>query len=366
MILNAENKTINREEKPLKEPWRIPWDEQGLETIGKCPVCGSQQRRIMFSGLVDNVFRVAPGYWDLHECLGCTNTYLDPRPSKDSIGQAYKTYYTHSAAEERLGIDKIGLLRLVRRALANGYINKRYGTIYHPSCLFGYLLAFIFRRQKEVLDAQFRWLPKPIEGQRVLDIGCGNGGFLLKARDAGWRVVGVDTDPNAVLTARKFGLSVYEGTVDMLPKDIGLFDAVTLNHVIEHVHDPRELLCEIYRILKPNGVLYIATPNIRSLGAKLFSKNWRGIETPRHLILFTINGLSDLVKECGFVDVQFKARYNIVKDIYRDSLGLRHNLDLSKLQSQVLPLKLKFISIFAFMSISNLDFITMIVRKNKS
>lgn len=347
----------------LNEPWTKPWDEIDLERVNKCPVCSSQKRKLMYGRLVDNVFRVAPGYWDLYECLDCTSAYLDPRPSKNSIGQAYKSYYTHNAADERVRSDEIGLPRLLRRALANGYLNKRYGTHYQPAWSVGFLLAFIFRRQRETLDTQFRWLPKPTQGQRLLDIGCGNGSFLLKARDAGWQVVGLDIDPNAVLTARKLGLDVYEGTVDMLPDEIGAFDVVTLNHVIEHVHEPQEFLHSIYRMLIPNGLLYIATPNIRSIGAKLFEKNWRGMESPRHLVLFTVSGLINLVKECGFIDIELKPRHNITKDMYQASYGLKKNLGFSNIHSIKLPLILKLLTHFPFVPTSYLEFITIIVRR---
>lgn len=363
MSSEAIDKSLNQACMNLNEPWIKPWDEIDLEWISKCPVCNSQKRQLMHGGLVDNVFRVAPGYWDLYECLGCTSAYLDPRPSESSIGQAYKSYYTHNAAEERVGSNEIGLPRLLRRALANGYLNKRYGTHYQPSWLIGLLFAFIFRRQRETLDTQFRWLPKPSQGQRLLDIGCGNGGFLLKARDAGWQVVGVDIDPNAVITARKLGLEVYEGTVDMLPDEIGAFDAVTLNHVIEHVHDPRKLLHSIYQMLNPNGILYIATPNIRSIGAKIFKKNWRGMESPRHLVLFTANSLIGLVKECGFINIELKVRRNITKAMYMTSYGLEKNLTFSTPHSIQLPLTLKLLSNFPFIPLSYLEFITITVRR---
>lgn len=227
-------------------------------------------------------------------------------------------------------------------------------------------LSLLFPRQKETLDIQFRWLPKPTQGQRLLDIGCGNGGFLIKACDAGWQVTGVNPDPKSVSTVRAFGIDVYEGNVDVLKHEIESFDAITLNHVIEHVHEPREFLHAINRMLKPNGTLYIATRNILSIGAKIFGKNWRGIETPRHLVLFTISSLKELLDQYGFIDIEFKARCNIVKDVFQASFKLKQDLPISNPQPQSLPLGLKLLSYLPFVPVSRLEFITLTARKKSS
>lgn len=363
---DSSQENLYQVDEPANEPWNSPWLKDELEHVKLCPVCGGKQRRVMFSGLIDNVFRVAPGYWELYECLTCASAYLDPRPTKESIGKAYKSYYTHNVAITRDETDQMSSLRLLRRALANGYLNKRYGTHYQPVSMLGPIFAFLFPRQREILDSQFRWLPKPTQGQQLLDIGSGNGGFLLKARDAGWQVIGVDPDPKAVSTVRALGVDVYEGDIDALSHEIESFDAITLNHVVEHVHEPRKLLLEINRLLKPNGTLYIATPNIKSIGVKIFGKNWRGIESPRHLILFNVSSLKELLDQCGFVDIEFKARRNIVKDIFRVSYQLQQELPYSSPVSRLLMLSLKLLSYLPFVSVSHLEFITLTARKKSS
>src|SRR5208283_4697550 len=113
--------------------------------------------------------------------------------------------------------------------------------------------------------------------------GCGDGRFLALMRDAGWDVYGIEPDPVAAKVAqRELGTSVTVGALEDAGFPDEAFDAVTLSHVIEHVHDPVALLAECRRVLKPDGSVVIVTPNIRSLGHQKFQSLWRGLEPPRH------------------------------------------------------------------------------------
>lgn len=310
-------------DKKCDEPWLQSWPSYGLESIHNCPVCGESERKLLYSGLVDNVFRVATGKWMLWQCAYCNSAYLDPRPNKLSIGRAYKTYYTHNVATTSDSPSQMGRFRLLRRALVNGYLNDRYGAQYQPECRYGKTICkYAFPYMREALDVKFRWLPKPKEGQRLLDVGCGNGSFLMKARDAGWQVVGVDFDPKAAAVARGSGLEVYTGSMEVFDEEKASFDVITLSHVIEHVHDPKAVLVAIYRLLKPGGLVYFDTPNIQSYGHRVFGSNWRGLETPRHLTLFSIRGFQLLLQHVGFNDIEFKRRRSVSRNIYLNSLKL--------------------------------------------
>ena len=83
--------------------------------------------------------------------------------------------------------------------------------------------------------------------------------------ELGWQVRGVEIDAGAVETARGIGLAVRQGTMaDVDPEIDGIFDHVTVGHVIEHVHDPLEALRATHRVLRPGGRLWIGTPNLGS------------------------------------------------------------------------------------------------------
>jgi SAM-dependent methyltransferase len=95
-------------------------------------------------------------------------------------------------------------------------------------------------------------------------------------------------------------VDVRQGGVEAWADMRNSFHAITMSHVIEHVHDPRELLTRSFELLKPGGQLYVETPNIDALGHSSFKRSWRGLEPPRHLILFNGDSLVGLLREIGF------------------------------------------------------------------
>ncbi len=352
--------------KKLPEPWSQSWPKDDLELVLQCPVCEGCEREVLHSELVDNVFRVAPGKWTLWQCTNCASAYLDPRPTEASIGRAYETYYTHNTALKKEQPDQLGRLRLFRRALANSYLNDRYGTQYQPVSRFGPFLAGIIPSQRQVLDVQFRWLPKPKTGQRLLDVGFGSGTFLHHALDAGWHIEGVDQDQVAVANAKEQGLNVRRGGIEVYCGQHEIFDVITISHVIEHVHDPAEVLKQAYTLLKPGGTLYLDTPNIHSLGAKIFGANWRGIESPRHLTLFSMDGVQMLFKQCGFVDIKFIYRNNVTKGMFLSSLRLTQGVSPYNTEPRSLPFRLLLRTYFLFLPAQHREFITLLARKEVS
>jgi 2-polyprenyl-3-methyl-5-hydroxy-6-metoxy-1,4-benzoquinol methylase len=275
------------------------WPSDGLERVDRCPVCGVRDRKLLHEDLRDEVFFCAPGAWRLYSCSGCSSGYLDPRPDLKTIGLAYSTYYTHGT-HNRNETRRSPRAALGSR-LSNGYLNVEYGCSFDPAWTAGRWLIPAFPRRRSRADRQIRHLKSLSSPSRLLDVGCGNGDFLAQMKDCGWIVHGIDPDPVAVRRARDRGVPVDEGflTNDMFSH--GDFDAVTLNHVVEHMHDPLEAFRNCWRILRPGGVLWIETPNLASAGYALFGRNWRGLEPPRHLVLFTTASLIAALRRIGFV-----------------------------------------------------------------
>jgi SAM-dependent methyltransferase len=140
---------------------------------------------------------------------------------------------------------------------------------------------------------------------RLLEIGSGNGVFLERMRSRGWDVQGVEIDPEAAKAAETFGVPIYVGTLQEAHYPSAYFDAITMNHVIEHVHNPIALLRECYRILKPGGGhLVVATPNMRSLGHTRFGSDWFALDPPRHLHLFSQATLAKSTNSAGFNSIE--------------------------------------------------------------
>jgi SAM-dependent methyltransferase len=295
------------------------WPPASLERVLTCPVCKSEDRTVMHAQLIDDTFHAAPGHWMMQRCSACGSGYLDPRPTADSIGAAYVQYYTHAAGPRVSGPGlKAALRGLANRVTRAYFASLRDRTPAGNSPLDTFLAAALRSLPfcRELIDAQYRHLRRPEPGSdRLLDIGCGNGEFLARARDLGWQVEGVDFDPKAVAAARAAGLEVRIGSIESYSRVREQFDVVTCSHVIEHVYDAHQLVATIHQILKPGGRLWVETPNIESAGHAVFGKSWRGLEAPRHLCIFNFRTLSKLLVDAGF-EITHTTPWNIQKIRY--------------------------------------------------
>ena len=312
-----QSKTNNKDTHP-------EWPADGLEPVPNCPVCGADNRELLHEGLTDRVFFSAPGEWTMYRCESCASAYLDPRPTSATIGLAYQRYFTH---DEVTNLSSFSILKKLRRRFANGYRNHRYGTRDYPASILGILAASLMPNGRAIIDGDMRHLPKVKAGKRLLDLGCGNGAFLLRARSAGWDVVGVDLDSKAVEVACMQGLDARLGDVETLDPSIEQFDVITLGHVIEHVHHPVKVLQACYRLLKPGGYLWIDTPNIKSEGYRLFGANWLHLDPPRHLVLFNLESMCSALNAAGFAETEVQPYRPLCDDSFGCSSAITKGLD---------------------------------------
>jgi SAM-dependent methyltransferase len=194
---------------------------------------------------------------------------LDPRPDTSEMGKYY-TSETYARAEDAEGTES----ELAKRL--NEY-NRR-----------------LAQRASEAMQTN-------AAGSRVLDVGCGDGRFLLAMATLGAAVEGLETDPVAAgLARRRTGGVIHEVPLEDATLPAASFDLVSLLHVLEHVPDPRATLTEAKGLLKPGGTLLLALPNAGSLEAKLFRSAWYPLDLPRHYWGFAPRTLTRLVEECGF------------------------------------------------------------------
>jgi 2-polyprenyl-3-methyl-5-hydroxy-6-metoxy-1,4-benzoquinol methylase len=155
-----------------------------------------------------------------------------------------------------------------------------------------------------------RWM----DSGRLLDVGCGSGGFLREMhRLGGWQVQGIEIDPDMVRFAQaELGLDVSQTRLEEADFPDHAFDVVTMWDVLEHMHDPLTVLREIRRILRPGGLVICSTPNVASLDAAIFGRYWIGFDVPRHLYTFSPSTLPALLRKAA-LDVErvfcFYGRY---------------------------------------------------------
>lgn len=288
------------------------------EDAHSCLLCGGEGA-LLHSGLRDRLFG-APGIWSLMQCPKCQLVWLNPRPLPDEIGKLYSQYYTHIVLEA----PKKSLAGLRKSAKAS-ILQSSFGyKMEGSSRILGSVLSRIGLLE-DIVGGSVRYLKAEDRG-RLLDVGCGNGFFLDQMRRLGWNVEGVELDGMAASVARtKFELEVFQGSLEEAKFPDKYFDAITINHVIEHVLDPIGLLKECRRMLRPGGKLVVMTPNIRSLGARVFCEYWRGLEVPRHLFLFAPQSLRACTKAAGLNIQHFRTTANIASFIWAASSLIRRD-----------------------------------------
>ncbi len=275
-----------------------------------CYICGTPGQPL-YVGLQDRLFG-APGRWSLDQCPvpDCELIWLNPQPTDTDISKAYTHYFTHQShtdntpPAQRKGLRSLlsrsAFLQQVYAYLQKGYLATAFGYMAGTSPL-QRLISYglkLYSWETRRLAKQLRYLHYVPNG-KLLDVGCGNGLYLANMKKWGWHVEGLEIDPKAVEQARNLGFTVHEGCLENCHLKNASFDAITLNHVIEHVHDPSQLLRECCRILKPGGVLVAITPNVRSATHQRFREYWRGLEPPRHIYIFSPPALQKITERTG-------------------------------------------------------------------
>ena len=330
MVSENKNDSIQasgQENSSLPNPTEWPFD--GLEKVASCPVCGGTERSTVHLGLTDRIFFCAPGAWTLYRCDTCHCGYLDPRPTPQAIGLAYAEYYTHTAPQEEVFLSSSTFIGRRLVTLRNGYLNARFPHLaLKPSHRLGFRLMDYFPQTRALAERDVRHLPEPVAGARLMDLGCGSGAFVRRALSLGYAAEGLEFDSQAVAAGIGKGLPIREGSLPRTGLESGSYDVVTLSQVIEHLHDPLAALQEIHRLLKPGGVFWLATPNMDAPGHSHFGPDWRGLEPPRHLVLFSAKALRLALERTGFSDIEFKPPGAVSQWLWSSSLRISKNARL--------------------------------------
>lgn len=245
-----------------------------LEKV-KCNLCSSDSYILLFEAR-DYRFGIE-GEYRIVKCNNCGLVYINPRPTSKSILKLYEEYYT---SENDSAI-----------------FPKRETTKWKK------ILKKIWHRiNGQYIDEMI----SQAEG-RVLDIGCGNGYFLLPLTQKGCEVYGIETNPKSVKICKEMGLNVFCTTLEEAKFPDEFFDTVIMSQVIEHLPSPKNSLKEIRRILKRGGKLYIFCPNAESYLSKFFGKYWHGWHIPFHFYAFTEETIQKFAEQTGLVVKKTKA-----------------------------------------------------------
>jgi len=235
-----------------------------------CPVCLDPATVPALTG-TDFLFETTPRTFHLSRCAACDSLFLDPLPEPAEIATFYPpTYWWKSSST----------------------VLKRFEMLYRRAVLRDHF-TFIVKAARHVPPG-----PRPL---RLLDVGCGSGTLLGLLKTQGFDVLGLDYSREAAdIASLEHAVQVVVGSLDEAHFEDASFDLVTLFHVMEHVPNPREVVAEIRRILKPSGRLVIQVPNIGSWQYRLFGEKWYGLDIPRHVIDYSNRSMQELLRRGGF------------------------------------------------------------------
>jgi SAM-dependent methyltransferase len=162
--------------------------------------------------------------------------------------------------------------------------------------------AFVQTRLEEITAGFSRYRQQ----NRLLDIGCGAGGLLVAARKNGWEAQGLEVAEQAIGYVRKLGFEVFQGELQQAEFPAEHFDVITAAEILEHLSEPRVLVQEVARVLRPGGLFWATTPHARGLSARVLGLKWRCVWPPEHLQLFSLAGMKALLHDAGFKQVRFQ------------------------------------------------------------
>jgi len=245
---------------------------------------------------------------------------LDPVPAAEDIGVLYSTYYTHEIPKV------VAYSRVVRFLFDNRTTmaaNLEPGSSSFCGRAWRQLATIALPGGAREAEARSCYLGIASPGARLLDIGCGSGKSLERMRRLGWEVMGTEVDPAAAATARSRGLEVMVGDVLDLELPLAYFDAITVEHVLEHALDPMALVARLRLLIRPGGRLVVMTPNVKSLGHRLFGADWFWLDPPRHITLFSQRSIEQLLRDAGVYTVDVKTSPHGARDVWVYSREIR-------------------------------------------
>lgn len=236
-----------------------------------CPICNSAS---ISPVLTARDHTVSNKNFSICQCADCSLRFTQDIPPIETIGEYYRSenYISHTDT-------------------STGLINGLYKIV-----------------RKKTLKKK-RKLVCRITGKKqgnLLDVGSGTGYFIHEMKKYGWAVTGLEPDAGARKIAREeFNCELND--TDQLPVLAPRsFDAITLWHVVEHVHELHHYMERLKALLTQDGRLVIAVPNYTCLDASVYKEYWAAYDVPRHLYHFSPLSMKNLVQKHGMTIREYK------------------------------------------------------------
>lgn len=228
-----------------------------------CPVCNSTQIDPLLTVKDHSVSKEEFVVW---QCRDCSLRFTQDVPDEDNIGPYYQSpdYISHSNTDK-------------------GLLNRLYQRV----------RKYTLQQKRSLIVSYTK------EQGRVLDIGAGIGAFLSVMKESGWVTKGIEPDVGARKNAEQlFGVNIDEPSM-LFSLQKGHYDAITLWHVLEHVHQLHPYMERLRDLLSPNGKIFIAVPNYTAVDSEAYRNYWAAYDVPRHLYHFSPRSIERLVHQHG-------------------------------------------------------------------
>ena len=300
-----------------------------------CPICNNKM--ILFTQNNDIQKRNDVNIYSAYECTNCNILFQYPFWKPEETANFYQTnYYAHT--------DNPKLPRSLK--ILDFYLQNNFSSS----------LLFPFIRKK--LFPFFDGIQK---SKNVLDIGCGKGSFLDLMKKYNKKTYGLEPSDQAKAIATSKGHTMIDKKFFYSPDNTLKFDLITMFQVAEHL-SVQEIVDEnifsaMYNSLAPGGQLVIETPSYESDYAKKFKSDWRALEMPRHLVIFSPKSLSKILTEKGFTTTV----YTRVSPV-----DIRESFKLKYKDKSIKNKILKFLTIcrIAIFQKKNSSLLTVVATKN--
>lgn len=244
----------------------------------KCPSCNSENTNLVYK---TKDYFLTQDDFDIYNCKDCKITFTSPFPN--NLSKYYETteYLSHDTENN-------GILGKVYNYLRNINIRNKYNIV-----------------------------TKYINKGSILDIGSGTGELLNYFKNNNWQTQGVEPSEKA----RQYAISKHNLNIVDEPELTRLtkssYDVISMWHVLEHVPDINKRIVNISQLLKKNGVIIIAVPNINSPDSQYYKEHWAALDVPRHLYHFSKESMKILLEQHKF---QIIDHYPMKMDAYYVSM----------------------------------------------
>ncbi|MDV2993638.1 MAG: tRNA 5-carboxymethoxyuridine methyltransferase [Chroococcidiopsis sp. SAG 2025] len=287
------------------------------EALSACPNCSSNQLNI-WCRAYDRLHKSSQQEFIYSRCKECNLVFLSVRPVETEVYKFYPENYAPYQGTLNQQLQQITNLSN-ERSLGDRqkyqYVRKILKASFNTSKASLKALPF-----KNFLREIQEFYQPTGEGAKLLDFGCGSAQFLNEARKQGWNTLGMDFSEQAVEQASQDGHKALQvsPTVWNEIEDESL-DFVRMNHVLEHLYHPKQVLTAIGRKMKPGAILHIAVPNPNGISAQTFRSQWWGLECPRHIMLYSPQVLKDFLIQLNFS--HFKVFHESITKDFARSVG---------------------------------------------